>query len=64
MKIYFDDGSFLDIDEAVNDGKVITITMCGVNSDGNKLTMSSSDLDIDQVQKIHDFLDKTLKSFT
>jgi hypothetical protein len=64
MKVHFEDGSFLHIDESVNDGKVITITMCGISNDGNKLTMSSSDLDEAQVQEIHDFLDKKLKSFT
>ena len=63
MKIEFDDGSFIHMGESVNDSKVVTVTMCGVNSNGNSVTMSSSELDADQAQEIYDFLDKILKSF-
>lgn len=64
MKISFDDGSFIHMDQSVNDGKILTVTMCGLDNDGNRLTMSSSDLDLDQAQEIYDFLDEMLKSLT
>lgn len=61
MKISFKDGSFIHIDKSHNSGKVITITMCGVSSDGNSVTMSSSDLEFEQVEQICEFLQEALK---
>jgi len=61
MKISFEDGSFIHIDESYNGGKAITITMCGVSSDGNSVTMSSSDLELEQVEQVCEFLQKVLK---
>lgn len=61
MRIAFEDGSFIDVEDSPNDGKIITITMCGVSSDGNSLTMSSSDLELEQVEQICEFLQNTLK---
>lgn len=61
MKISFEDGSFVYINEAVRSDKTVTITMCGLNKDGKTLTMSSSDLDFKQVGEIIEFLTKFLK---
>ena len=64
MKISFDDGSLIYLDETTNtSGKVITITMCGLNKDGNRLTMSSSELDIMQVKELNEFLHEVIKKF-
>jgi len=60
MKISFEDGSFIHIDDAVREDKIITITMCGLKDDGKTLTMSTSDLDSDQVLEIIEFLRKSL----
>ena len=63
MKIHFEDGSFIHLDEATNDNdKIVTITMCGLSDDGNKLTMSSSELDIEQVEEISDFFNKIIEN--
>ena len=61
MKISFEDGSFIHVDEATRDDKAITISMCGVN--GNRLTMSSSDLDIEQLEQLVEFMQEILKKF-
>lgn len=61
MKISFEDGSFIHIDEAVRGDKIVTITMCGLKNDGRSLTMSSSDLDSEQVGEIIEFLAGFLK---
>ena len=61
MKIIFDDGSFICMDESVNDGKIITISMCGVSYDGGSVTMSSSDLATEQAEQILEFLQEILK---
>ena len=64
MKIHFEDGSFIHLDEAINDNdKIVTITMCGLSSNGNKLTMSSSELDIEQVEEISEFFKKIIENF-
>jgi hypothetical protein len=61
MKISFEDGSFIHIDEAIRGDKVITITMCGLKNDGKTLTMSTSDLDDKQVVEIIEFLSEASK---
>ena len=61
MKISFEDGSFICIDEADRDDKVITITMCGLKNDGKTLTMSTSELDHKQVSEIIEFLSRYTK---
>ena len=61
MKIHFEDGSFIHLDESTNDNKIVTITMCGLNNDGNKLTMSSSELNMDQAKDINRFLIKIIE---
>ena len=61
MKISFEDGSFIHIDEAIRSDKVITFTTCGLKNDGKSLTMSSSDLSHEQVVEIIQFLTEALK---
>ena len=53
IKINFEDGSFILL-EAVSENK-INVIMCG-RKDSNSVTMSSSSLDLKQVEKIVDFL--------
>lgn len=60
MKIMFGDDSFLHIDESYNDGKVVTITMCGASADGNSVTMSTSELDYAQAEEVLRFLSDSL----
>lgn len=62
MKISFEDGSFLQIDDTIKGDKVITITMCGLKNGGKIVTMSTSDLNCDQVNEIIEFLTKSLKN--
>ena len=64
MKIPFKDGSFIDIDESDRDDKIVSITMCGLNKDGNKVTMSTSELDINQATELNNFLKEIIKKFT
>lgn len=61
MKIPFDDGSFILVDESANEGKVVTITMCGLTRDRNSLTISSSELELDQAKQICEFLQEVIK---
>jgi hypothetical protein len=56
MKISFEDGSFINLDESTRDDKAVTITMCGLNDGGKTLTMSSSELDSEQIAEIIKFL--------
>ena len=63
MKLSFNDGSFICLDESPNDGIILTISMCGLSKDGNKLTMSSSELDLTQTHEISEFLQEILKKF-
>jgi len=53
VKIDFEDGSFILL-EAVDENKV-NVIMCG-RKDANSVTMSSSSLNLEQVEKIVDFL--------
>lgn len=55
VKIDFEDGSFILL-EAV-DEKKINVIMCG-RKDTNSVTMSSSSLDLKQVEKVLDFLNE------
>lgn len=60
MKISFDDGSFICLDESVKEGKVATITMCGLKDNGKTLTMSTSELNSNQVREIIRFFNDTI----
>ena len=62
MKIPFEDGSFICVDEAEREDKVATNTMCGLKNDGKSLTMSTSDLDQAQVAEIIKFLSSFVKN--
>jgi len=64
MKIYFDDGSFISLDETNTQDKVLNITMCGLKEDRKSLTMSASELDKEQVSRMCDFLQNILKKFS
>lgn len=61
MKMKFNDGSFIHIEESNNIGCALTLTMCGVRDDGNKLTMSSVELDANQLQELHNFIANIVK---
>jgi len=60
MKISFEDGSFIHVDKIDFNDKIINITMCGLKNDGKTLTMSSSDLNEEQVREIIEFLEQSL----
>lgn len=60
MKIDFDDGSFILVEESVVPHKVATITMCGVKE--KSVVMSSSDLSEEEAEDMIGFLKKILKS--
>ena len=64
MKIYFEDDSFIHLDESPNNNKIVSITMSGLSADGKKLTMSSSELDLAEVQEISDFFQNMIKKFS
>lgn len=53
MKIVFEDGSFLEL--LKEDDGTVTIVLCGFKGK-NQLTMSSSKLSADQINKILEFL--------
>lgn len=57
--ITFDDGSFIKIEKSLHRNNYVTIIMCGLNEEGNKLTMSSSDLSPDQVEQLCHALSNT-----
>ena len=61
MKIPFEDGSFIHIEKSVRDDKLVTFTMCGLKNDGRSLTMSSSELNHEQIVEIIEFLTVALK---
>jgi len=62
MKIPFEDGSFILIDNSKHPGKLLAITLCGVSGDGNSVIMSSSNLKLEQVVKIQQFLKEVIES--
>ena len=56
MRVTFEDGSFLEIMQSVQDENRLTFVLCGFK-DYDKLTMSSSELNISQVEQIKEFLE-------
>jgi len=59
MRINFDDCSFLDIVESSTEGKAATVILCGI--DGKNVTMSSAELDEEQVKEIYTMLGEILE---
>jgi len=55
MRVTFKDGSFLEIMTSAEDKNKLTIIMCGFKG-YNQLTMSSSDLSLNQVNEMIGFL--------
>lgn len=62
MKINFDDGSFLAIEPQHDEGRLLTISMCGLTNGGKKATMSTSMLTLDDVEQVIDFLTEWKKA--
>lgn len=50
--INFEDGSFIRVEKSPYKEGYTTIIMCGANTQGNKITMSSSDLSPEQAEKL------------
>jgi hypothetical protein len=59
MRITFDDGSFIEFIPSDKE-RVITIIMCGIK-DYKKLTMSASDLNEEQIDKLVEFVSEWKK---
>ena len=59
MKITFEDGSFIMFD-ITNNFDQLNLIMCGLQSN-NKLTMSSSKLNREQIEQVVKFLDSWLQ---
>ena len=59
MRVWFEDGSFVDVVESTEDGKAVTLVICGIN--GKNVTMSSAELDIEQTSEMYETLSKILE---
>lgn len=59
MKITFEDGSFIMLDNT-NKSDQLNLIMCGLQG-SNKLTMSSSKLNKEQVEQVIKFLESWLQ---
>ena len=62
LKISFEDGSFISLDESVRLDKLLTLSMCGLKDNGKSVTMSTSELTRDQVIKLVYFLSQALEN--
>jgi hypothetical protein len=57
MKIMFEDGSYLELDQSPNDSNKLIVILCGYKTE-TQLTMSSSEITIQDADQIIEFLTK------
>ena len=63
IEIVFDDGSFIRVEESPHRDSHVNMIMCGLNEESDRLTMSSSDLNSEQIDKLCEALRNIQKSF-
>lgn len=59
MRVCFDDGSFLDLEESITEGKATTVVLCGIED--RTVTMSSAELDWEQTEALYKKLGEILE---
>lgn len=60
MKITFDDGSFIALEDSTGEDVKINVILCGIKGP-REVTMSTLDLDIDQAEEMANFLKKWIE---